>query len=265
MDDSDDDSDAEPALRWRIYGESLAANVTATIPKLFHRQMTLPHKHMVKFYKREFSKDNYQPVVWHIPNTQSGFNTTVFEEIGGGSKPKSLGISGLSGCTALIIASRPGVYIAHYVESLAIAPDDISIDHYGSEDACFESTVTLGLKNVIPGRGRTKKAQQVSLTENAAKLRAGGELKAYLIAPSSSWDGKVETYTQSYTPKFNRIKEIVGGIVPELKAPGLWTDTWYTALDTSNRALFTTSAGKLLFKYDPDHGKKGAKKKKAAL
>ncbi|PVH86240.1 hypothetical protein DL98DRAFT_526782 [Cadophora sp. DSE1049] len=235
-------------------------NATDPTRKLDPRQMTLPRKNWVAFYQRELAKDNYQPVVWDIPATQSDFNTAVFEQIGG-AKAKSLGLTGLSGCSALIIASRSGVYIAHYFESLSFSPDPMWIEEYGSEDACFESTVVEGLKRGIPGRGRTKKAQQVSLTANAAKLRGGAGLRAYLIGPRLDHNDNPETYK----PKFSKIKDTVGEIMPELKAPGLWTDIRYDALDGRSKELWTTPAGKLLFKYDPDHGKKGAKKKKAAL
>ncbi|KAK0105327.1 hypothetical protein ONS95_004292 [Cadophora gregata] len=252
-----EDSEEESVPRRDVHGN----NVTISTQSLNPRQMSLPVKNWVMFYKRELAKDNYQPIIWDIPSTQSDFNTAVFEDIGGDTA-KSLGLNGLSGCSALIIASRSGVYIAHYFESLSFSPDPEWIKEYGSEDACFEATVVRGLKEGIPGRGRIKKPQQVSLAANAEKLRSGAGLRAYLIGPRLDYNDNPNTYK----PKFSMIKKVVGEIIPELKPRGgRWTDIRYDALDGQSKELRTTPAGKFLFKYDPDHGRKDAKKKKAAL
>lgn len=91
---------------------------------------------MPGFYERELTKPEFLPVVWEHTAIY-GFNTAIFEEIGG-DEAKSLGLNGPCGCTVLVIASRSGVYMAHYFEDIAFAPSEKFLKKYGSAEACFE-------------------------------------------------------------------------------------------------------------------------------
>lgn len=125
-----------------------------------------------------------------------------------------------------------------------------------------------GLKTGVKGKGKSKRPEQISLTDGAATLMAGagesGEhIKAYLIGPS----GNEDFDPSAYAGKFDSIKRTVGDIIPALKvpdqptAPKPWTDIRYDPKNLEDVPLWKTPDGTLLFKYDPNH----AKKKKAAF
>ncbi|CZR65973.1 uncharacterized protein PAC_15873 [Phialocephala subalpina] len=150
------------------------------------------------------------------------FNTALFQEIGG-DQAKSLGTDGLCGCTVLVIASRTGVYMAHYFKDFSFTEDEYWDEKMkmGLEQR-FTNLVIGGLTNGLNPNPRARRPQQVSLTSCAAKILEGA-------GPD---------------PNDNKIKDIS-----------------YDPLNNNDDALWDTAAGKVLFKYDPDHNKQ----KKAAL
>lgn len=224
---------------------------------------------MYNFFTSELVPKNFKPIVWG-DNTRDGFCTALFEDIGG-NKAKSLAAQGLCGCTVLIVASRTGVYMAHYFENMAFDPDQIWLDEWNTPEECFNANVIQGLTNGVPAAPRARRPRQVSLTSNAAAILAGAgpdgdKVKGYLIYPSGSSDGEATTYA-GYQEKFLEIKKTVGEIIPPLAilddgtSNPLWTDIPYDALNNDDEALGNTAAGKLIFKYDPSH----VGQKKAAL
>lgn len=236
--------------------------------ELTDRTMVLPGNDLTSFYDEEFTSWNFIPIVWEDSQTSDGFCTALFEPIGGATA-KSFGVRELCGCTVLIIASRTGVYLAHYFEDIVFDPDDDFLKGT-TEEALFNNYVIKGLINGVPkppGAPRLAPPRQVSLTANARTLMAGAGpenkfLKAYLIHPTQPSDDDPATLA-CYVDKWARIRRTVGEILPPLKVPDGqttspgWTDLTYIALDHDDRLLVESPAGKVIFKYDPDHdGKK---------
>ena len=151
---------------------------------------------------------------------------------------------------------------------MAFAPDPIFITEYGTEEACFEQTVIQGLQSGIVG-SNPDKPEQESLTEKAATIIAGGNIKAYLMVLDKKYNYD-ENFAglDAYKAKWVKIQSTVGEIIPALKDDNpatpnpLWSQISYEAVDESQYArLDNTALGKVLFKYDPDH----QGQKKAAL
>ena len=84
--------------------------------------MTLPEgpdaQSMNVFMKTEM--DTSTPIVWER-NSKNDQNTAVYQLFAG--KAVSAGMSGLCGCTGLLIVSRQGWLLAHYWESSSFDPD----------------------------------------------------------------------------------------------------------------------------------------------
>lgn len=74
-------------------------------------------------------------------------------------------------------------------------------------------------------------------------------VKAYLIRPDKSDKQQVD----GYRTRWEQIKEVVGYLIPHLKEQNRWTEAVYKKLRQTDRRLFDTPAGKVLFKYDPAH------------
>lgn len=235
----------------------------STTNALARRTMTLPVNSMHYFFNNEMVKGPFRPIVWE--NTQGDdFCTATFQEIGG-TIAKSLGTRRLCGCTVLVVVSRTGVYMAHYWENIAFAPDPDWIIEHGTPENVFEQTVIKGLR--VGVQGVDPLPEQISLTKVASQITAGENIKGYIIGPDKNFDfkenpGNYETYKERWA----RIRKTVGEIIPALKdddpvnSPNpLWTEIRYKKLLPNDRRLGTTAAGKVLFKYDPDHeGKKKA-------
>lgn len=253
--------------------------------ELMRRTMQLPRTRgtgrMWGYYRTQLVDSKYTPVVWEVPEGESDFNSAIFVPIGG-DQAESVAVDGLCGCTVLVVASRTGVYAAHYFETLAFDTADIWLAPKGpftDDNDAFLQTVIGGLTNGIQGVGSSlfpQKPEQVSLTSVAATINAGAgpdpvndnKIKGYLFFPAQQAQaGPIQNYAM-YQSKFQQIKQTVGQIIPALRIPTnpaetnpLWTDIQYTALENNNPLVGDSAHGVLLFKYDPDH----EGKKKAAL
>jgi hypothetical protein len=233
---------------------------------LVRRTMTLPRDNMKKFYDEEMGKKSYKDsIFWDHPPRKPGdvedMNTAVFQALQG--QAKSVGAEELCGCTVLAIVSRTGIYMAHYWENIAFAPDPDWVEEHGSVEKCFENTVISPLKDGAKGPIQKKKIAQVSLQSKAAEFNKDDiNIKAYLLVPSKAFDDAPETY-KAYRAKWKKIRKTVGEMIPALKEGTLknpnplWTEITYEPLEVESGALQFTAAGRILFKYDPDHeGKK---------
>lgn len=251
---------------------------------LLRRTMSLPRpreRNMWLYYEPQLVANDFKPIVFYNGEDArySSFNSAIFEDIGGPAA-KSIGVDLLCGCTTLVIASRTGVYGAHYFENIAFAIDeewnDPSTGGYVDQEDAFVKTVIQGLQRGVGGIGVPPlypgKPEQRSLTSVAPQINAGAgpnpadpKIKGYLFFPSASHDENATPYAE-YQAKFQRIKTAVGQIIPALQfnpaGPNpLWTDIPYNRLNADDERLGRTWNGVLLFKYDPDH----EGKKKAAL
>lgn len=154
----------------------------------------------------------------------------------------SLAVSGLCGCTTLVIVSRQAVYFGHYFENLSFDPDR-GVPHGHNPEAAFQNTVLNGLRSgVLNAQGGW---DQDSLTAHAAAFRGG---KAFLIIPSVGLNDNRDPYRD----KWNRMKTTVQQIIPggiDIK------EVLYDPLKDTSPLLETTYRGKVLFKYDPQEQK----------
>lgn len=221
---------------------------------LVSRTMITPGAGMTAFYKEALVEPGFARVVFRDLH-KSDQNTAVFEELRKDQGPKSLGVERLCGCTTLVIVSRSAVYITHWWEDLSFSPAEENWAPYGSVDACFEATVIKGLQEGIPGNNDPAapnyRPAQVSLSAVAAQITAGGNVKAYLIHPTETFDSMdFPEHLDAYKEKWARIKDTVNSIIPGVQ--NSWTDIPYVALGNKASALRYT-AGKLLFKYDPQN------------
>lgn len=225
---------------------------------------------MAKFFAISLVGPKYTPIAWD-DGTGTDFNTAVFKDleifVEENRKPKepealSLGIDGLCGCTVLMVASRTGVYMAHYFESLSFSTDEIWVKHFEGKDA-FEETVLKGLEEGVigdtPSKIENPQAEQVSLRAHAGRIRQGGGLggeniKRFLIHPSNfpPYPPYTEEETaEIYRVKWDRIRKEVDRILGALPSAKDWKEFEYAALDNDDRRLTDTARGKLVFKFDP--------------
>ena len=268
-----------PKCSPRVY--NAAQNRETLNATLGRRTMTLPEgtqpSDMDTWMIKEMVPGLFTAIVWQndVDGEAQDMATSVFEEfqVLKGSEPIdreafSLGTEGLCGCTTLIIISRRAVYMAHYWESISFDPDEVWLDHYGSEDNCFERTVIDGLTYGVKSGGSQ---EQVSLKGQASKIE-DQYIKAYLIIPTESSNDVVDGYRN----RWNQLKGTVNKFVPTINTPPLplspgtapppgpppkdrWTEVKYDALDNTSPLLENTARGRVLFKFDPnENGKKRA-------
>ncbi|KPM40776.1 hypothetical protein AK830_g5791 [Neonectria ditissima] len=224
-----------------------------TTPKLDIRDMTLPDGDMEKFMLSEVPKA--QQIVWQIPKG-TDINTAVSRSFGDSRRGFSLGTMGLCGCTSVWIISRSGVYASHFWESISFSPDDIWRRVKSETNTqVFQRTVIQPMKD-----GETNdKGRKMQDKVDVGILGNDDSVRAYIVHPERSCYANNQN---AYRPKWDLIKTTVGEIIPALD-PATHDDRWnepiYQRKDRDDDALFTSSAGRVLFKYDPNHqGKKKA-------
>ena len=74
-------------------------------------------------------------------------------------------------------------------------------------------------------------------------------VKAYLVHPERFF----LDIQDGYRNRWDSIKQTVGQIIPALADPDRWKEIVYDRLPRRSPLLRSTAAGKVLFKYDPDH------------
>ncbi|KAK8016934.1 hypothetical protein PG993_015123 [Apiospora rasikravindrae] len=204
---------------------------------------------------------------WVLEETNILENTFRFTDVTGsydansaefkplGDEPFSYNIVGLTGCTAMVLLSKRGIYIAHYFENIAFNKDRNS--PYKSQQTAFLHTVQQGLR-----RGRLN--EQVSLASNAIAID-DDSLHGFLIIPKTGpGNDNTQIVEDPYREWWEKIKTTVGSILPRLNDPGRWHEYKYApqqeeqiVRDEQGEAIYepiwATSSGRVLFKYDPDH------------
>lgn len=211
------------------------------------RMMTLPDSSMDAFMVQEI--DAAGPVVWdsEVEGEPESSATSVFQNFEGSAF--SYGLSGLSGCTAMVLVSRKAVYFGHYWESISFSPDRDWIQKYGSKASCFEDTVIKGLTD---GISNGDQPEQESLSGHSQDID-DDFLRGYLIIPTKGPRGKADPYRDLW----NKMKSAVGGILPKMADSDRWKEVTYEPLNAGSNidsnTLDHTARGRLLFKFDPDH------------
>lgn len=210
-------------------------------------------KVMNEWMREEMKDDLFGSIIWEkkVNGEPQDMATSVFEEFE--DEVFSLGTGFLCGCTTLVIISRKAVYIGHYWENISFSPDKVWLDLYKTSEAAFKRTVINGL---TVGVGRGTYPEQVSLKGQKHRIQ-DSYLHAYLMIPSDNSEG----YEDGYRDKWEQIKEIVNGILPDLSTGDRWTEVKYKPLLKDSKLLENTARGRILFKYDPNHNGK----KKTAL
>lgn len=220
--------------------------------------MTLPEDDdMDTFMQNEMVRPSLKPIIWRKKVGRG--SDMQFEDMATSdfdflrNRAVSFGTGGLCGCTALVIVGRKGVFVAHYWENISFSPDPEWLEMYdGSADQCFEKTVIEPLKK---GKGRRNDPEQISLSALVKDFDDVGNVRAYLMVPSTTHTDDPE----GYKDQWDAIQETVGNILPVLKDDTRWQRIKYDALDGDDPRLDNTARGKILFKYDPDHeGKRKA-------
>jgi len=226
---------------------------------LVGRDMTTPVNGDVEsFIVSETDAANWQEargfVAW---SSQAGYNVNnaVFRRFRG--QAFSYSLTGLAGCTALVIVSRQAVYVAHYWENIAFDMDAGIVPSYASQEDAFQESVIRGLQDGVVIDGMR---EQDSLHRNRRQF-ADEYVHAFLMIPATD---TTNTVRDPYRDAWETIKQVVGGIIPLLQDPGRWTEYPYqpiqetdTIRDAFNNIVFNpwkTSRGRLLFKYEPYHG-----------
>lgn len=181
------------------------------------------------------------PIVWTGGTSQAPIDMNTAELRVFGDEDFSYSTAFLKGCTVLAIVSRRGVYLAHYWETISFS---LNIDNVTPEiqQREFERTVLRPLE-----RGHQR--FQDSLKGNLGLL-VDEYVHVYLIRPATGADEMTD-----YRQYWDQIKDLVLGWIPQ--ASDRWTEHRYDVVLGDNaavqRTLFTTSRGRLLFKYDPRH------------
>ncbi|UQC90125.1 uncharacterized protein CLUP02_15656 [Colletotrichum lupini] len=158
-----------------------------------------------------------KPIVWEVsPGTDA--NTAIFRRFGRNSF--SLGTNGLCGCSSLWIISRKGVYATHYWESISFAPEKEWRNPGETNAEVFERTVIDGLKSGIAVKGKPMQARL-----NRDEI-ADDHIKAYLIHPQRTWKN-TPAAVEGYRVQWNRIKDTVKAIIPELASDDKWEEVIY--------------------------------------
>ena len=224
-------------------------------PAISQRDMTLPRAgQMEEFMVKEVPKA--VSIVWEIPKGND-LNTAMFKDFA--RLPFSLGTSGLCGCTSLWIISRKGVYATHYWESISFSPDDIWREPPEETDqSVFQRTVIHPLEH---GEETEKTKRLIQAKLDAGKIE-DDTIRAYLVHPEGSCAEDDEEAIDGYRSQWDQIKEKVGDIIPSLNPDthgNRWEEIIYVRKDREDEDLFTTAAGRVLFKFDPKHeGRKKA-------
>lgn len=174
--------------RKRVFLEGRNSNST-----LAH-QMKLPggdtKSIMDGFMNDEMESDMFELIVWprSVGAEFEDMATADFRKFGN-EEALSLGTDSLCGCTVPAIVSRKGDYMAHYYKGVSFVPQKVWINHYGSEDKCFDDHV-----------------------------------RAYIMRPNKGWKKGEDLFKNKYEKRWDKIRETVGNLVPKLKDASRWED-----------------------------------------
>lgn len=225
-----------------------------------------PDENMDTWMTEELSKDSNRPIIWQRKKNgqPEDMATSAYTEFAQEKEAFSMGTAGLCGCTVLIIVSRQAVYIGHYWESISFWTNDEWLKSNGGpfkdQDDAFQKTVIKGLTE-----GARAGKEQVML-KGKDKWLNDDYTQAYLMIPNKNSAGKNDPYRDQWKQMIAKAGEFIPKLI-EKNDDGTWKrihEHPYTPLPGDPR-LDTTSAGKILFKYDPDEDGDGKGKKRTAI
>lgn len=156
-------------------------------------------------------------------------NTALFSELG--ADPINIGLSGLCGCSGLIVMSENAVYFAHFFE-------DLSFDS-GDEEfpADFQGLVIDFLNNGLDDQPEV----QNSLAANAAAFQGQAGASAFIMTPLKE-GGTGPEYADQISQLSATVAQITG-LTP--------TVLIYDPVDCNSDELGTDARGAALYQYDP--------------
>ncbi|KAH7408681.1 hypothetical protein DE146DRAFT_752803 [Phaeosphaeria sp. MPI-PUGE-AT-0046c] len=246
------------AARYPQKEKSLEATRSINNVSIVRRAMNLPTPGLMDAFIMDETGDNGDgvAVVWSLYDKDSkneyDVNTAVYYDY---KKERSLVATMLRGCTMLAIINRKAVYMGHYWESLAFAPDEVPSGD--TKEDIFQRIVIGGLRNGVDAPGR---ALQMSLTR-FAKDYADDNVRAFLIRPHENSDQNNDG-RDGYPDEWAMMRNEVVRIIPKIGEPGRWESVIYNVAP-NRRILESTVAGRVLFKVDPEHVPAVSRRKKA--
>jgi hypothetical protein len=239
---------------------------------LSRRTIVMPESNLAgpmdKYVHNELGAEGFTKIVWQkqerqkngkLKNVDMDTSKVVqFKSV----NAVSMGTDGLCGCTALVIVSKKGCYMAHFWESISFDSDDFWKTYYGGDEEAFQETVIKGIRD---GVKISNKVEQQSLDRHK-DLFAGDDTRAYLMVPKTTQLNDAELYKTHYEARWAKMKETVGEIVPVLKNDKNWRTYKYDPVrdeDRQEKELGQKARGTVLLKYDPkDVYKVGKEEKK---
>lgn len=160
---------------------------------------------------------------------EDNINTALFSQLG--PDPVNIGLSGLCGCSGLIVMSEAAVYFAHYFEDLSFDSGDAAFP------ADFQGQVIDFLNNGLQDQPDV----QNSLAANAASFAGQPGASAFIMTPLKE-EGTGPEYPDQISQLSNTVAQIIG-ITP--------TVLIYDPLDCTSAQLGTDARGAALYQYDP--------------
>lgn len=156
-----------------------------------------------------------------------------------GANSFDFGMSGLCGCTLLLIVSETHVMGFHFYETLAF---DDTVKEGDENTADFQGNCL----NFLQGSNANAHTEGPSLFQNRNNFPAG-ETKAYIMSPEYR---KKKLYGPQVDQIVARVNSIIG-VSP--------TKLWYVPVDSKvdesrPRPLLDTERGRALYQYDVDNG-----------
>lgn len=217
------------------------------------KRMELPNEGMARFFEIEIPILSEAIVPHEEAETPEDMSTGVFKEFSTLTTREqySTGAQHISGCTTMYIISRKGVYAVHWWENVSFAVDQGEWGSERTQDELFQSTVIDMLKN----GGEYHPKLDNSIEDDY--------IKAYLIIPTETWDGKAG----GYADRWETVRTKVGEIIPTLQDRSRWKDITYVGRDNDDDELHAerSAVGKNIFKYDPRHRSGGRSMKTAKM
>ena len=160
---------------------------------------------------------------------EDNIKTALFSVLG--ADPINIGLSGLCGCSGLIVMSEAAVYFAHYFEDLSFDSGDVEFP------ADFQSQVIDFLNNGLTDQP----AVQISLAANAASFQNQAGASAFIMTPLKE-GGTGPEYPDQIAQLSTTVAQITG-LTP--------TVLIYDPLDCTSEELLTDARGAALYQYDP--------------
>ncbi|KAI1108459.1 hypothetical protein F5Y14DRAFT_457027 [Nemania sp. NC0429] len=162
-----------------------------------------------------------------------------------GANVLNIGIQGLEGCTVLTIVSRKAVYMAHFFENLAFAPDDKKDPNEAFQENCL---------NLITGQDPTWRKRGDSL-DPSLFTGDNGPARAYIMTPRPDQDSPTAQNPnppvpgpgeQLYAGRITQLSQTLTGLIPGLEV------VYYNYIAVNVEKQQQAYQGKALFEFDPN-------------